>query len=342
MKKTVDKLIKESFIADAHLDLAFDIVRQREYGRKKVLENDYLEDLQNGGVNCIISSIYIDNQFVPEMALRRALGQVETLLQDITECSNYFQFCTNKKQILDAHSKNKIAVMLSFEGVEPIYNDLNLFDLFYRLGVRGVGLCWSRRNYAADGSSFVNVKSGKKGGLTSFGFELLEAAHKENVYIDLSHINDEGFEDVLNFYDGPIMVSHTNSRTLNPTMRNISENQIKEISKREGFIGINSMNFTVSNGTSPENIKGYCDHIDNIVAIGGIDCVGFGFDFNDIILKYIPEQQLLNLPRKPFDCIKGYKEIPLIIKELLDRDYKEDDIKKILGSNFLDFLERTA
>lgn len=342
MDKIVKKIISEGFIADAHLDLAFDIVRQREYGRKKVLENDYLEDLQNGGVNCVVSSIYIDSQFVPEMSLRRALGQVEALLQDISECSNYFEFCINKKQIKEANSKNKIAIMLSFEGVEPIYNDLNLFNIFYRLGVRGLGLCWSRRNYAAEGSNFINVKTGKKGGLTSFGLELLEVASGKKVYIDLSHINDEGFDDVIKFYDGPVMVSHTNSRTLNSSMRNISDEQIKEISKRKGFIGINSMNFTVSDGTIPENIKGYCDHIDQIVKIGGIDCVGFGFDFNDIILKYIPPQQLTNLPREPFDCIKGYKEIPLIINELLVRKYKEDDIKKILGSNFLDFLERLA
>lgn len=341
MDMMIKKILDESFVADSHLDLAFDIVRQREYGRKKVLENDYLEDIQKGGVNCIISSIYIDNQFIPEMALRRALIQVEALLQDISE-SKYFEFCTNKKQIEEAYSNNKIAIMLSFEGAEPIYNDINLFHAFYRLGVRGLGLCWSRRNLVADGSSFTNLKTGKKGGITSFGLQLLETAREKKVFIDLSHINDEGFEDVMNFYDGPVMVSHTNSRILNNTMRNISDEQIKQIAKRKGFIGINSMNFTVSDGTSPENIMGYCDHIDHIVKIGGIDCVGLGFDFNDIILKYIPQQDLLNLPRKPFDCVKGYKDVPLIIKELLSRKYKEEDIKKILGSNFLNFLGKIA
>lgn len=334
------KITKESFIADAHLDLAFDVVRKRGYGRRKVIENDYLEDLKKGGVNLIISSIFVDNQFIPEMALRRGLCQVEALLQDISESSRYFEFCTDKNQIMEANSRGKIAIMLSFEGIEPIYDDLNILSAFYRLGVRGVGICWSRRNYAADGSSFIDRNSGKKGGLTSFGVELLKEANEKNLIIDLSHINDEGFDDVISTYNGPIMVSHTNSRTLNPTMRNITDLQIKEISKRKGFIGINAMNFTVSDGSGPENISAYCDHIDYIVKVGGIDCVGLGFDFNDMILGYIPEQELALLPRKPFDCIKGYKEIPYIICELLNRGYCENDIKKLLGYNLLDFLEQ--
>ena len=64
--------------------------------------------------------------------------------------------------------------MLSFEGVEPLYNDLNLLRIFYELGVRIVGLVWSRRNYAADGCHFSKVREGTSGGITDFGVQLIE------------------------------------------------------------------------------------------------------------------------------------------------------------------------
>lgn len=330
--------IKEScFIADAHLDLAYDIVRKRSYGRRNILEEDYYEDMVEGGLNLVISSIFIDDKYIPETALKRALLQVEALLEDIEE-SEHFEFCLNRDDIESAYSRGKISIMLSFEGIEPIHNSLEILYVFWRLGVRGVGLCWSRRNLAADGSDFVEKRIGIRSGLTSFGLDLIDRVKSKDMFLDLSHINDEGFSDSLKFFDGKIMVSHTNARSLNHTMRNISDEQIEMIAKRKGFIGINGMNFTVSDSSADEDAIGYCNHIDHVMKIGGEDCLGLGFDFNNIILKYIPDGELADLPRKPFDCIDGYKEVTNIIEELLKRGYKEETIEKILGKNLLNFL----
>ena len=337
IKNKVKSIKRSCFIADAHLDLAYDIVRKRSYGGRNILERDYYQDMLDGGLNLVISSIFIETKYIPEMVLRRALMQVEALLEDIEE-SEHFEFCLGKSDVEAAYKKGKISIMLSFEGVEPLYNDLELLNVFKRLGVRGVGLCWSRRNNAADGSDFVEKRIGKRSGLSSFGLELLDKIENHKMFLDLSHINDEGFSDSIEFFNGKIMVSHTNARSLNNTMRNISDDQIKTISDNRGFIGINGMNFTVSEDGSNDNVIGYCDHIDHVLKVGGEDCLGFGFDFNNIILRYIPEEELVNLPRKPFDCIDGYKEIPCIIEELINRNYSEETIEKILGKNLLDFL----
>jgi membrane dipeptidase len=337
MSKRVEAIKQRCFIADAHLDLAYDIVRKRSYGGSCILERDYYQDMVEGGLNLVISSLFIDEKYIPEMALKRALLQVEALLEDIEE-SDHFEFCLTGSDVESAYEKGKISVMLSFEGIEPIYNSLELFGIFKRLGVRGVGLCWSRRNYAADGADFVDKRIGVRSGLTTFGLDLLDKIYDYNIYLDLSHINDEGFNDSFKFFNGKIMVSHTNSRELNYTMRNISDEQIRMVADRRGYIGINGMNFAVSDGSENDNVKGYCDHIDHVIKIGGEDCLGFGFDFNNIILKYIPDQELVDLPREPFDCIDGYKEIPLVIEELLNRGYSETTIEKILGKNLLDFL----
>ena len=119
LKNRAEEIKERSFIADAHLDLAYDIVRKRSYGRRKVLEEDYYEDMTSGGLNLVISSIFIDDKYIPETALKRALLQVEALLEDIEESEN-FEFCLNKEDIDSAYSRGKISIMLSFEGIEPI------------------------------------------------------------------------------------------------------------------------------------------------------------------------------------------------------------------------------
>lgn len=338
--KKIRALKSQTIIADTHHDLAFDILRKREFGAKKVIETDYLKDIQKGGVNLIVSSIFVEDRYLPEMGLKEGLRQVEALLEDIEESKNQLSFCKNASEIKQATDQGKIAFMLSFEGIEPIGKDLSLLRLFKRLGVLGVGLCWSRRNEAADGADFKPQKYATRGGLTSFGLNLLEAIQKENMFLDLSHINDAGFEDVLNHFEGKLMVSHTNARALNETERNIRNDQIKKIRDKKGFIGVNAMNFTVSDGTTAEDINAYCDHIHHILTIGGEDLVGFGFDFNDGILRYVQKESLEKLPRKPFDCVKGYKDVDKIIENFIGRGYSDQRIRKIMGQNFINFLER--
>lgn len=338
-KLRIEKIKEKSFIADAHLDLAYDLVRKRSWGRKNVLEDDYYRDISKGSVNLIISSIFIDDKFLPEMALKRGLMQFEALLSDIDE-SEHFKFASSSDDIKRNYEDGYVSIMMCFEGVEPIYDSIELLNIFNRLGLSGVGLAWSRRNFASDGSKFVDTLEGKQGGITEFGVKLLKKMEKEKLYLDLSHINEEGFLDALKFYKGKVMISHTNCRTLNNTMRNSSEDQLKKVIELDGFIGVNAMNFTVSNGTSPENIDGYCNHIDKIIKLGGENNVGFGFDFNDIILQHIPKGELVNLPREPFDCVKGYKDIDLIIDNFLSRGYSQETISKILGGNLFDFLVR--
>ncbi len=323
--------------ADAHLDLAFDLEKQRTYGKTHILERDYLEACRKGGVGLIVSSIFVENMYVPEMALRMALRQVSALKADIAECED-FCFCRSYEQVERAHEQGRIAIMLSFEDCIPIYNDLSLLPLFYELGVRMMGLCWSRRNYACDGSSFRPVDMGTAGGLTEFGVALVRECQRLGMLIDVSHLNERGFWDVAERVEGPFIASHSNAAALVQTERNLSDAQIGEIIRRRGFIGMNAMNFLVNDSDEKETIAALVDHIDHIVGLGGEDCVGFGFDFNDQILKYIPEDELKLVPRVCRDVVHGHGEVPLIAEELCRRGYTQAQVEKIAGGNFLRLL----
>ena len=166
--KRIKHIHSDFAIVDGHFDLAMEVEIQRGYGRKKIIETDYLSKFIEGGFNLIVSSIFIDNKYLPEMALRKALNQIAALYEDIDESSHRLMLCRSYDDIKKAIKENKIGILISFEGVEPLYNDINLLRIFYELGVRGLGLTWSRRNFAADGCHFSPVEEGTKGGLTVY------------------------------------------------------------------------------------------------------------------------------------------------------------------------------
>lgn len=335
MEDNIKRIYNNSIIVDAHFDLLMDVTAQREYGRRKVIETDHLPGFVKGGVNIVVSSIFVDSVFLPEMALRKAMNQVSSLYAEIDESSDKIMICRNYDDISRAKEDGKIGIILSFEGVEPLYNDLSLLRVFYELGVRIVGLAWSRRNYAGDGSHYSSVREGKKSGITSFGVQLIEEAERLGMFIDISHLNDEGFWDVMEVAKKPVIASHSNCRSIVDSMRNLTDAQIKAIAQKGGVIGMNASNIFTSYRDEDGDIEHLIDHVDHIVKLVGPTHVGLGFDFCDDFMKYLSGESLAAIPRRPFDVLKGHKSIEQFTKGLIERGYKDDEIKMILGKNFL-------
>ncbi|MDD3391037.1 MAG: membrane dipeptidase, partial [Synergistaceae bacterium] len=145
------KLHEWCFVADGHNDLLPRVLFKRAKGRTKVIEQDYLPLFREGRVNLVVSSLFIGDEYLPEMGLRRALGCISALRAEMEESPGLFSLCRNTAEIEAANERGELAILLSFEGLEPIGNDLSLLGIFHELGVRGVGIAWSRRSYAADG-----------------------------------------------------------------------------------------------------------------------------------------------------------------------------------------------
>lgn len=326
-------LHKKCFVADAHNDILCNVLRKREDGRTRVIETDYLPDMKKGGVNLVICSLFVDDAYFPEMALRNVMDQIAALHEELEESPGMFRVCRSSSEIKAANQAGEVALLLSFEGVEPLGQDLALLRVFHSLGVRGVGLVWSRRNYAGDGCSFKPREEGLRGGLTHWGVKLLKEIERLGMYVDVSHLNDEGFSDVVKFYNKPFMASHSNSRSLTPAMRNLTDEQIEEITSRGGFIGINSCSAFCGNMENERiDLVHFADHTKRILELGAP--VGYGFDFCDEL------RDLLKLS-KNYDSIPDYKSTVELTEMLLDDGVSEEEIEKILGKNLFDFLERT-
>lgn len=330
-------LHEKCFVADAHFDLLPFVLEKREKGETSVIERYYLPDFREGRVNLAVSSLFLGNRYLPEMGLRRAMDYISALHSEMEESPGLFSLCRSTAEIKAANRKGELAILLSFEGLEPIGNDLSLLRIFYELGVRGVGITWSRRNYAADGCFFDSVREGQKGGLTEFGVRALQEALRLGMYMDISHLNDEGVEDAFALFDCPLMASHSNCRALVSSMRNLTDDQTSRLAARGGIQGMNTCSTFV--GNPDEKIvdeKDLADHADHVARIAGHGIAAFGFDFCDEIRNFSTPG-----PHRNYDCIKGYPRIVDFTAELLSRGWSEKDVGGILGSNLLGFLKRT-
>lgn len=332
---SVSKLLNNSLIIDGHFDLLMDVQIQRERGRMRVIETDYYSRFIEGGVNVIIAAVFIDSQFLPEMGLRKALSQISALYEEVKESPEKLMICYNGEDMERAKETGKIGFLLSLEGAEPLGTDLSLLRVFYELGVRNLGLVWSRRNAVGDGSFFSKVREGRKGGITNFGVNVIEEAERLGMMIDVSHLNDEGFWDVIEIAKKPIIASHSNARVLCSTMRNLTDEQIKAIANKNGVIGINANSMLVGNDDYSSHIEHLLNHVDHLVEVAGIHHVGIGLDLCDDFMKYISSEDLASMPRRPFDVIAGHQALPQLFEGFLKRGYTEDMIHAIAGSNLL-------
>ncbi|KIL45817.1 dipeptidase [Jeotgalibacillus soli] len=331
----VETIKLHSLKIDAHFDLLMDVSFQREKGRTKVIETDYWPRFIEGGVDAIIASVFLDSRFLPEMALRKALNQVSCLYEEAGESPDKLVICRNSEEMVAAKKQGKIGFLLSLEGAEPIGEDLTLLRVFFELGVRNLGLVWSRRNAVGDGSHFGPICEGKKGGITPFGVELIEEAQKLGMTIDVSHLNDEGFWDVMEISKKPFIASHSNARKLSPTLRNLTDEQIKAIASRGGVIGVNAVSTIVAEKDEDSHLEQLLHHIDHMVKLVGIDYVGIGLDLCNDFYKYISPEDLAKMPRKAFDVVDGHQNFMKVIEGLISRGYSDEDIEKIEGGNFL-------
>ena len=321
-------------ILDAHFDLLLNVREARALGETHVLERKFLPGFRASGIQVQICSLFIRDFYYPEMATRNALDQISSLYEELDECGQHFTLCTNTGQIEQAVSEGKVALLLSLEGAEPLGKDLALLRIFYELGVRLLGIVWSRRNYAGDGAFFAPRREGQKGGLTDFGVALVERAQKLGMVLDASHLNDEGFADLVHFSEGPFIASHSNCRALAPSMRNLTDEQIRIIANRGGVIGLNGFGgFVGATTTEHPTLSDLIRHTHHITQLVGADHVGLGLDLCDALGLILPEDD----PDQR-DVIQSMEEIADLI-QLIRRDFEPVAAEKILGKNFYRVLK---
>lgn len=220
-----------------------------------------------------------------------------------------------------------LSVVLHLEGAAAIKEDLSDLEEYYANGLRSLGLVWSRPNVFGCGVPFRFPHSPDTGpGLTEAGKKLVQECNRLGIMIDLAHINEKGFWDVVELSDAPLVVSHTGVHAICPSTRNLTDEQIDAIGESNGLIGIIfGPVHTRSDGQRELDtpLTQIVRHIDYVVERIGVDHVAFGSDFDGT-----------EMPRELHD-VAG---LPQLIQALRGKGYDRDSLERIAYQNWFRVL----
>jgi membrane dipeptidase len=223
-----------------------------------------------------------------------------------------------------------LAMVLHFEGAEAIAPDLHDLDEYYNLGLRSLGLVWSRPNAFGYGVPFQYPASPDTGpGLTEAGRELVRACNQLGIMIDLAHINEQGFWDVAGMSSAPLVVTHAGAHALCPVTRNLTDRQLDAIGATGGVIGVVfDVSMTRPDGDRNRDtpISVIADHIEYIAQRIGIDHVAFGSDFDGATMP---------------DALPDAAHLPDLLETLRGRGFDDKALRKIAHENWLRVLRQT-
>jgi membrane dipeptidase len=220
-----------------------------------------------------------------------------------------------------------LGAILHLEGAEPIEPDLSNLAGWYELGLRSIGLVWSRPNAFASGAPFRYPGSADVGpGLTRAGRALVDACGRLGIVLDVSHLNTRGLRGVLRRARGPVVATHSNAHTVCPASRNLTDAELRAIAATGGVVGIC---FSVAmlrpdGGLDTRTpLADVLRHVDHMADKAGIDHVALGSDFDGAAIP---------------DEIGDVTGLPRVLEALRAAGYGDDDLRKVAHGNWLRVL----
>lgn len=314
------------FILDSHCDTPSELVRGRNMFADSPESHVDFPKLRRGEVDGAFFALYIPADMDTDEAYAHALKMSGAVKNLIEAAPDRARLAVSADEALENKSKGLFSIFLGLENGSPIGKSMDRLHEFYDSGVRYMTLCHSRDNQICDSCASTE---GKWHGLSPFGKEVIAAMNSMGMLVDVSHISDESFYDVLECSSKPVVATHSCCRKLADHPRNMTDEMIRNLASAGGVIQINfypvflDSSFTYSEGMDMSARPSYryiADHIDHVVSLVGTDHVGIGSDFDGI--EVTP---------------KGMEDIsmmPVLFDELRKRGYSEADLEKIASGNF--------
>jgi membrane dipeptidase len=362
-----------ALVVDAHHQLLEEFVSIKVIGGKRVFDNIYAPKLRQAGINFINVVVGGDHTHQAikshsDFYFWDTCKTIDFLLSEEEEASNSFIICRNAHDIDYAIRKNKIGVFMTLKGGRPLEGKPNLQLLtslrtLYRMGLRSLQLTGNGRNRLADGVA----QSRTRGGLTNFGLEVVKEAEHLKIILDTAQLSDYGFYDVIKNSSNVLIDSHSCAASVHNHPRNISNERIKAIADRNGVIGLSFWAALVQGNKETPDVKDLMKHIEHIVKLVGIDYVALGPNYSGFLCpvnrnhikgyanlgddglnfdtltptqseKYPGWIEGIDYGIRKSDYIKGPDQLstfPQITSALVSSGFGVEDIRKILGGNFL-------
>lgn len=354
------QLHKSAFVLDSHSDAPLRLLRNNaDFGiRTEEGHYDYIR-MKEGGVDASFFAVYTSNSLEPDKATKVALQLVAKIKDSLRNNRDKAALATSVREGRELKEQGLCAIYIGIENGSPIQKDLSLLRLFYDMGIRYITLTHAGNNEICDSSG---QKEKRWGGVSPFGKRVIAEMNRLGMIIDVSHISDDSFYDVLKYSKAPVVATHSCCRALASHPRNLTDQMIKDLAASGGVIQINFYPPFLSDGyaekfwplcdafdTAQDYLKAHprsreavaafkkaekemfalkrpsykllVDHIDHAVKLVGAKHVGLGTDYDGIETTPVG--------------LEDISKMEIITRELLARGYSEEDIRGILGENFL-------
>lgn len=267
---------------DAHSDLLYDVTRRRLAGEEHILETHHLDRLRSGGVEGLVLALwYGDSQGltfwrdVPGADREdvRLAAMLDHARAELARCSQ-IQLVRTVREAEAAREAGKLYAFLGIEGMAAFGTDAGALDRCYESGVRLGMLTWNEENALAAGAG---GDPGKK--LTAPGRAVVRRMRELHMLVDVSHLNDAGFWDVMDLAGGPVIASHSNCRALCDVRRNLTDGQLRAIRDTGGVVGLNVYHGFVHAEAEKQTAEMLARHAAHMAEVMGVEHMGCGFDF---------------------------------------------------------------
>ncbi len=267
-------------IFDGHGDIWTDIAVQRlDKGETDVFRKRHYEKFKKGGVFGGIWVIWVDPPYDEENPAGRSEQIVSCMKDELSDAEDIILPVREMADFAKAKDEGKLAIVTGMEGASQVGDDIEKFDYFYHeVGVRDVMLTWNEENPLATGW----IKDPDRG-LTDLGKKAVKKITDLGMCLDVAHLNDRCFWDLMSEATGPVISSHSNSRVLCPIDRNLTDEMMKEIAKTGGLVGMNSIRQLVAEAYEDQDLDHLMRHFDHVAELIGIEHIGLGFDFDDYL-----------------------------------------------------------
>jgi membrane dipeptidase len=352
--------VQESvLLIDTHNDTPMKVMDGYDIATPRPGGSTDLQKLRAGNVAAVFFAAYVPKKYAKRGGsaayCRKAIEAIRSGI--VGKHPNDFVLARTADEIEAAHRQGKIAALIGIEGGHAIENSTKLLREFFDSGARYMTLTHTNTNGWADSSG----DKPKHGGLNALGRSIVAEMNRLGMIVDISHVSDETFRDVIETSGAPVFASHSSCRALTKSKRNMTDDMLRGLAKNGGVLQVNfacdflnekvrtdrhaektrlgkkfgddmdGLRAVVEKKYARASLADVVAHIDHAVKVAGIDHVGIGSDFDGI------------------DCtpvgLEDYSKFPALTRALLERGYTAKQIQKLYGGNTLRLMrdvERAA
>jgi membrane dipeptidase len=281
-----------------------------------------LPRIREGGLDAEFFAVYMDEEPRPGMAVKRALGQIESIHRLAEKYPEAVAIATTAAEVREVVRSGRLAALIGLEGGYMIEDDLRVLSAFHRLGVRYMSLSHSFNTHWADSSGTGDPVPPRHGGLSPFGREVVREMNRLGMMVDVSHVADETFWDAIETSAAPVIASHSSVDGVKEHARNVSDEMLRAIARNGGVVHVNAVIKyidPVARDKTPLSV--FIDHIVHAIEVAGPDHVGLGLDYG------------YDAPAP--EGLEDISKLGAVTKALLERGYDEATVRKVLGENTL-------